>query len=85
MLLALSQDNIPSAHKSVDREGADPLVAYESPDFGFGWVWRERNRWWEGEAGRFVSVDGGSAVPFLRLRTSHRPILQKYAPNVLLF
>lgn len=36
MLLALSQDNIPSAHKSVDREGADPLVAYESPDFGFG-------------------------------------------------
>ena len=84
MLLALSRDNIPSAHKSVDREGTDPLVAYESPDFGFGGGCGERNRW-EGEAGRFVSVYGGSAVPFLQLRTLPRPILQKYVPNVLLF
>lgn len=41
-LLALSQENTPSADKSVKREVRDPLVACESPDFGLGGMPREK-------------------------------------------
>lgn len=54
-MLALSQQNTPSADKSVEREAEDPLVACESQILDLG-GYAEREIGGRGEAGRLMSA-----------------------------